>query len=371
MVKVLFLTHNLDGGGAEKVLVNLVNNIDKTKFDVTVETIFSGGVNAENLSKDIKYFCRKKKLFKGASRAYSFFSSKLLYKNIVGKEKYDIVVAYMHGIPTKVLAGAPKGVKKVAWLHSGDMSKISLFKCFPTKSNAIKNLKQYDAIVGVSKTVIDSFSKYTGIKENLYTCYNTNETNLILEKANEKIDFPDIKRPIICSVGRFTEEKGFSRLIDLSYRLNKEGFSHSLMLIGEGKLKEELKKKVIDMQYDKVFFTGYQKNPYAFMSKADMFVCSSYYEGLSTATTEAVILGLPCVSTDVSGAREILEPDTQGIVVENNDESLYNGIKQMFLNLEQGKIDREKIKNSAKKFTVQNTVGKVEELLLAIKEKNN
>ena len=367
MIKVLFLMQNLGGGGAEKVLVNLVNNLDKQKFDITVKTIFDGGVNAERLSSEVKYSCCKKKSFKGVSRVYSMLPSKALYKSIVGNEYYDIVVAYMHGIPTKVLAGAPKNIKKIAWLHTGDMKNMSLFKCFPTKKITIKELKKFDAIVGVCKTVTDNFSAYTGITEKLYTCYNTNETEKILQSAKENVNFPNLQKPIICSVGRFTSEKGFSRLIDISHRLNSEGVSHSLMLIGDGVLRSSLENKVKEMNYNGVYFTGFQKNPYAFMSKADMFVCSSFQEGLSTATTEAVFLGLPCVSTLVSGACEILTPESQGIVVENDTDALYDGIKKMLCRIENGEIDSDKIKRSADKFTVESTVSKVEELLLAIK----
>ena len=370
-MKILFLMQTLGGGGAEKVLVNLVNNLDEEKFDITIKTIFDGGVNAEKLKPSVKYFCKKKKLFRGVSRLYAFLPSKWLYRDIIGKEKYDIVIAYMHGIPTKVLAGAPKDTKKIAWLHTGDMKSIGLFKSFPNRTIAIREMKKYDAIVGVSQTVSCNFSSYTGISENVYTCYNTNETEKIILSAQEVVLIPNIKKPIICSVGRFTPEKGFARLIDISQRLNSEGIFHSLMIIGDGVLRDELKKKVEDMQYGDVYFTGYQKNPYAFMNQADMFVCSSYYEGLSTATTEAVVLGLPCVSTDVSGAREILTPDSQGIVVENTGEALYEGIKQMIGKLERGEIDKEKIKKSADKFTVESTVGKVEELLLTIKEKKD
>ena len=369
MIKVLFLTQNLGGGGAEKVLVNLVNNMDKSKFDITVKTIFGGGVNQQRLNEDVKYACCNKKIFPGVSRIYSYLPSKALYKDIVGGESYDIVVAYMHGIPTKVLVGAPEKVKKIAWLHTGNMSQMSLFRCFPSKKATIKAMKKYDAIVGVAQTVTDSFSAHTGIKEKLYTCYNTNEFDKILQQAEEKVALPEMQRPLLCSVGRFTSEKGFSRLIDISYRLNQEGCSHSLLLIGEGVLREGLQKKVADMQYKDVYFTGFQKNPYAFMKQADGFVCSSYNEGLSTATTEAVILGLPCVSTEVSGAREILTEESQGLVVENTDEALYEGVKQLLARIQQGNIDKAQIQKSAEKFTVEHTVGKVEELLLAIKER--
>ena len=197
-MKILFLMQNLGGGGAEKVLVNLVNNLNSEKFDITIKTIFGGGVNAEKLNKNVKYLCRRKKQFKGISRFYALLPAKWLYRNIIGKEQYDVVVAYMHGIPTKIIYGAPKNTKKIAWLHTGDMKTISIFKCFLTYSRSIRALKQFDAIVGVSKTVCDNFTKRTGITEKVYTCYNTNETEKILLLAKEKVELPCKKKPIIC-----------------------------------------------------------------------------------------------------------------------------------------------------------------------------
>lgn len=368
MIKVLFLVPNLGGGGAERVLVNLVNNMDRSKFDVTVQTIFYGGVNVERMHSDIKYICSNKRTFKGMSRVYAFLPAKLLYKNIIGKERYDVIVAYMHGIATKVLCGAPKGIKKIAWLHTSNMQKMSLFKCFPTKKIAIKEVAKCDAIVGVSKTVTDRFAAHTGIKERMYTCYNTNETDVIEALSKEPCVMPADKRPVLCSVGRFTSEKGFSRLIDISYRLQTEGVKHSLILIGDGALREKLEKQVKDLEYKDVYFLGFQKNPYSYLAKSDLFVCSSYFEGFSTATTEAVVLGVPGISTDVSGAKEILTAETQGMVVDNNDEDLYNGIKQMIEKIARGEIDKEKIKSNAERFGVKGSVEKVEELLTFVVE---
>ena len=369
-MKVLFLTHTLGGGGAERVLVNLVNHMDKSKYDITVKTLFGGGVNAERLDKTITYHCGHFRSFKGISRVLSVIPPSLLYRHYVGNEQYDMVIAYMHGLPTHIVLGAPKGAKKISWLHCGSMEDTSMFHSFVNMKSAIRSLRKLDAIVCVAKQAQREFSRVTGLTENVFTRYNTNETAEILEKSKKEISIQLPEGRIICSVGRFTQEKGFERLVRISKRLNEEGFSHTLLLIGGGQLLNSLKEQTTVSGYDKVIFAGFQSNPYAYMTRADMFVCSSYFEGLSTATTEALILGLPCVSTNVSGAREILgENNEYGFVVENSEEGLYEGIKQMYQSIEDGSFDRTKSAVQAEKFSVHATVEKVEELLDSIMEK--
>ena len=94
MIKILFLINTLGGGGAEKVLVNLVNNMDRGQFDITVETMFSGGVNQTLLKPDIKYICKNAFTMKGISHIYKFLPSKYLYRKYIGRKKYDIIGDY-------------------------------------------------------------------------------------------------------------------------------------------------------------------------------------------------------------------------------------------------------------------------------------
>ena len=80
MTRVLFLIHDLGAGGAERVLVNLVNSLDKTKFDITVLTVFGGGINESKLDSDIKYISKFKKSFPGNTKIFKLFSPVRLYK---------------------------------------------------------------------------------------------------------------------------------------------------------------------------------------------------------------------------------------------------------------------------------------------------
>ena len=104
MKRVLFLIHDLAHGGAEKVLVNLVNNMDRTRFDVTVIALFGGGVNEQFLSKDVRLITCHKKPFRGNSHIMKLFTPKQLYRFYV-KEHYDIVVSYLEGPPARIASG--------------------------------------------------------------------------------------------------------------------------------------------------------------------------------------------------------------------------------------------------------------------------
>ena len=114
MKKVLFFIPNLSVGGAEKVLVNLVNNMDSTKFDITVLTLFDGGVNKQFLKKEIRYrFCFRRE-FRGNSRVLKLLKPETLYRIFI-KEHYDIVVSYLEGPAARIIAGSPNKDTKKIW----------------------------------------------------------------------------------------------------------------------------------------------------------------------------------------------------------------------------------------------------------------
>ena len=132
-MKVLFLIPTLGHGGAERVLVNLVNNLDSSKYQVTVQTLFDEGVNKQYLSPEVRYKSFWKHQFRGNSVLFSLLPSRLLYRMIV-KERYDVVVSYLEGPAARVVSGCPyKDSKKVYWIHIelGDRHKFKVgFRTF-------------------------------------------------------------------------------------------------------------------------------------------------------------------------------------------------------------------------------------------------
>ena len=115
---------------------------------------------------------------------------------------------------------------------------------------------------------------------------------------------------------------------------------------------------------DNVVFLGYQTNPYKYVSKCDLFVCASYAEGFSTAATEALIVGTPVCTVEVSGMKEMLgENNEYGIVTENNEDALYEGIKTLIENPTLLADYKSKASLRAQKFSTTETVNAVQNML--------
>jgi len=364
MPKILFLIPTLMHGGAEKVLVNLVNNLDTTKYDITLYSIFDGGVNKEFLNKNIKYQSKFEKVFRGNSQLMKLFSPKFLYQFFI-KEEYDILVSFLEGPAARIISGCtnPK-TKKIAWIHTDFLTENLASIGFRNFREAQILYNQFNQIIGVSKSVTNSFEKI--LQPNVPVCvrYNVNETEQIRHIALQKLEKPFLKNILnICSVGKITNNKGFDRLLEVHKKLMEEGLSHQIYILGIGEDQQQLEKRIIELGLENSFkLLGFHKNPYQYMSKCDLYVCSSYREGFSTAVTEALILGLPVVSTNCSGAQELLgENNEYGIVTENSTDGIYLGLKEMLANPEKLKFYKEQAKKRGHLFSKKNTVKAVDE----------
>lgn len=120
-----------------------------------------------------------------------------------------------------------------------------------------------------------------------------------------------------------------------------------LLLLGTGEKEQELKKIARDLQIENIIsFLGYKKNPYKYVKNADLFVCSSLYEGFSTAVTESLIVGTPVVTTLCSGMKELLGDNEFGLITDNDEQALLKGIlkllndRQLLLHYKRKAIER-------------------------------
>ncbi len=364
MKKILFFIHDLGHGGAEKVLVNLVNNMDPKQFDVTVMALFGGGVNEQFLKPHIRYQTVFKKPFPGNSHIMKLFSPALLHKWFI-KECYDIEVAYLEGPDSRILSGCPhKDTKLISWIHCTMKSAEDVARGFRSPREAEQCYGRMDAMVFVSQTNRDAFLSlcpYTGRSEVLY---NTNETNEILAQAQEEAELPT-DAFCWCGVGKVVPVKGFDRMIRIQKRLIEDGYDTHLCILGEGVQKAELEKLSVDSGVsDTVTFLGYQTNPYKYVAKCDLFVCASHSEGFSTAATEALIVGTPVCTVEVSGMKEMLgENNEYGIVTDNDEEALYRGIKKLLDDPDLLAHFKKQAALRGKDFSTENTVKAVEDML--------
>lgn len=370
MMKILFLIHDLSVGGAEKVLVNLVNNMDKTKFDITVMTLFDVGINKQFISPDVHYKTCFKHMVRGNSHLMKLLSPRQLHKWLI-KEKYDVEVSYLEGPSARVISGCPyPDTKLVSWIHVEQHSKSLAAQSFRSFTESVKCYQRFDRIVCVSEYVKNDFKSIYPDIANITVLYNTNETEKILELSGEEVE--DVKLTNgeikIGGVGKIVKIKGFDRFARIHCRLRKEGYPIHTYILGIGSDQEMIQEYICAQGEQQSFtFLGYQTNPYKYVSKCDMFVCASTAEGFSTAATEALIVGTPVCTVDVSGMKEMLGDNNEyGVVTENNEEALYRGIKMLLDDSDLLAHYKKQAEIRGRTFSTNNTVRAVENMILNI-----
>jgi len=372
MIKVLFLIHDLGAGGAEKVLVNLVNNMDLSKFDITVMTLFDEGVNRQFLSPGIKYKYCFSKAVPGNSHLMKLFTPGQLHRQYI-KEKYDIEISYLEGPSTRVISGCPwRDTKKIAWVHCTMKNQNDIACSYRSFGEAQECYRKLDLVAFVSKNIKSAFLRQLPLDCITRVVYNTNDSERIITLAQDNTSVFKTETDCVnwCGVGKLTQNKGFDRMLRIQEKLMKEGYKSHLHIIGDGpekgKLEEYCRQNNIS---GSVTFWGYQTNPYKYISNCDLFICASHSEGFSTAATEALIVGTPICTVEVSGMKELLgENNEYGVVVDNNDEALYQGIKKLFDNRSLLNHYKERAKVRGKDFKTRSTVAAVEEMLINLAE---
>lgn len=328
MTKILFFIESLCGGGAEKVLRNLVNAMDKSEFEITVQTLYPNAA-AKYLAPEIEYkFCYPAATAANNARMRLEAALGLTYPLHI-KGDYDIEVAYLECGSTKIMAGSTnKSALKLAWVHCDLAKKADDPTTFAKATE--KYYAKFDKVVCVSDTAKQSYQDLFPKGPQAETVYNTVNDFEIRKNAESFACICRGETPALVCVGRLSAEKGVDRLLKAHARLLKDGHMHSLWIVGDGPDREALE-QYAEMYgiTNTVHFEGFKDNPYPYMADADILACASRYEGFSTFITEGLILGKPIVTTDCSGMRELLGESEYGLITDNDDEAFYLGLKRM------------------------------------------
>lgn len=336
-IKVVFIHDELVCGGAEQALFDLVQLMDKEKFKVTILVQKPGGPWEEkfkNAGIDViyDYSCRRttwnpvtklqnisKKLRIDA--AYRNGGEALL--DVCYPEGADIIVSY--SMWDHVRSGFAPNAKSVKYLH-GNMETNAQFRELILRDREL--LPRYHRIVGVSQGAKEAFIAATGIDKGVEAHFNPMNSDNVRHMAEEPVELPE-DLPLVCAVGRLAAEKGFERLIVIHKRLLEQGIAHRLVIVGDGPDREFVRRTVNAMDaQDSVILAGYQSNPYPYMKKSRFVVCSSFTEGLPVIAIEALCLGVPLVAA-VPSVGEAFGGETCGLITENDNRSLMEGIRKM------------------------------------------
>ncbi len=332
--KIIFLIPTLADGGAERVAselsLNLSNDIERiiVLLDKKISYPYKGKLISLNSPASQNFFL---KIIHFLQRFYRF-------KKLLKQENPDWVISFTEKANIINIITNKKSIisvhiflSKICQGFYGKIYKI-LIKTLYNKTTKIITVSN-----GVRVDLIKNFN----IKENkIETIYNSINLEKINQLAQEKINHLWFKNniPVIITSGRLAKEKGQWHLIRTFAEIKKH-YSCQLAILGQGELEQYLKKLVKDLNLEKdVLFLGWQKNPFKYLAKSDIFVLTSFFEGFGNVLTEAMACGLPIISSDCPcGPREILAPHTNinyqtkdieyaeyGILTPVDDEKLYS-----------------------------------------------
>ena len=368
MIKILFfIDTTLASGGAEKVLKTLVNHMDQTQFDITVQTVWP-----EEADKYLVPGIRYKSVYRERTRlnriCFRLEAALGLTYAMHIKDDYDIEVAYLECAPTKIIASSTnKKAVKLAWVHCDLQKMVSDAGKFVRKAR--RWYKKYDQVVCVSDEVRQSYCQLFGNNPETIVLHNTVDDEEIRAKAMLSCPVAKRKKTAV-AVGRLYKVKGYDRLLEAHNQLIREGLDYDLWILGEGPERETLEKMIrkYDLS-DSVCLLGFQENPYTFIQTADFMVSSSRYEGFSTVVTEALVLGKTVVTTPCSGMEELLGDSEFGIITEDSVEGICKGIKAMLDS--QGALDhyRKRAQERSKTFSLCMTLKKTEDYFAVMAER--
>lgn len=377
--KILIRIGSLRHGGAEKVLVTFLKNLPSDKYEIDLLlNLYSGKYLSEvpnwvnilyinkgemittNRIQDIpqKAF---RVIYQKTLKIFPF----LLYKYILKNKKYDIEFAAIHGFRDEILNSPQKKSKKVVWIHN-DLRKTE-FHDYTDKE--IRKFFGFDKILVISEQIQNDFENLATTEDEknkiirIYNPLDTDEITLKSKLLQNQYTFEKTHITFI-SVGTVFPQKAYDRLLRVHKKLLEEGLAHRLLIIGDGYDFRNIEKLKSELNLNQTAtMLGFTDNPYPYLKQADFFVLSSRYEGFPTVLYEAITLNKKIISTEVSGVNEMLQNGELGLIVENSEEGIYNGMKKALENPESFNQYIEKLENYDSPFTLKNSVERIQTIL--------
>lgn len=340
MKKVFIYIHqSILKGGVEKVFYNLFNNLPDDEYQITVLNYCA------YLTDDVKSV-----FYKGQKHRYWFYYDewsskpvKKFFQRVHNKlmpvilpiwlrmQRFDIAIAAQEGMYAKFVDENIRAKRKLLWIHNDMMLCRFTEKHFESPQDEKACYEHFDGVACVSDSVRQSMLARFGEMNNLYVVYNPIDTNEIDIKLEENLPERGKETLFVC-VGRLVEQKGFDRLLPVCKKLNDEGFKYTVWILGEGSDREKLESYIQKNRLYNVKLLGNQKNPFVYMKQADWILCTSRFEGFNTALQEAAYCGVPIISTETAGTIELLGESQYGIVLENSDQAIEEGMREVLSN---------------------------------------
>lgn len=339
MRRILFIIPSLIGGGAERVLINLLHLLNEHKgFQITLCSAVRKGVyiNAVPSGIEVKYLYKNAFIGKVVEKCVRDFGMHFIMKIRVKRQlrgHYDVGISFLDSIFSEILFyPGPVIDKRMVVLHSSYLSykNKSRFIQGEYKKKLQERYTKLDTIISVSNDVEKEFVEAFGRFRDMRVIYNPINVDQIREKAKEPVEERNDGRIQLLAIGSLIPVKNHMSLLRAAELLVGDGMDFHLRILGKGTLQQTLQAFIDEHKLNEhVELAGFVENPYPMLKSADIFVLSSLAEGLPTVIGEAMVLGVPVVSTNCPGSREILDHGKYGVLTEQDDHALYEGIKKL------------------------------------------
>ncbi len=316
--KILLYYPSFEKGGATQNLINIINYFLKKKIEIF---LFSHKANKKDFFKSNHLKIINSKPIKCMSflpLRWNLALSSAINLNTYSKtlEKDSIIFSMQSHIPAIIISKLNK--KKISIRNSEEPLGATYYADNKFLAFLVLGLKFLfynlsDQIIAISKKSEESLKKIVIFKRKIILILNPYLTKILKIKKKNKS-----KKFSILSVGRITKQKNFDLLIDSVSNLSKKYKNIELTIVGNGNLFEHTHNKIFNLK--NIRLIKWKKNLKPFFLKSDLFVLSSYYEGLPNVLIDAVNYEVPCLATDVSGVRDILIQGKGGLIIPNNDQ---------------------------------------------------
>ena len=352
--KILFVNGHLRIGGIEKTLVDLLNYIDYSKYDVDLLLLEGTGEFLDQLPASvnvIKFDNRKAygpllpTIWSNLKRgdftliAYRLIS---LYANISGKKRlgllrkvlptktqYDIAVAYRTGHCADIVAYTVRSVKKFVWWHNGEFNLNE-----KEKTETAETWSNFDRIVSVSEGCKHLLERqFPSLSDKMCVMYNILDAKKITTEAGSNADRKYSKQTVkqMITLGNLSVRKHVVNAVVATKKLVDSGYiNFHWTIVGDGPERDKLEKMIRDYYVGNyIELIGGKANPYPYIKNADLMVHTSYGEAHCTAILEAMVLKVPCVVTETYIPQDFTIDGETCYMAEQNVESLYHCIVRM------------------------------------------
>ncbi len=351
--------------GAEKSMLELINTLDKDKFEIHLFSLINRGEMFDEVPPNVRIHNKKpdsrtvlgaksflvRTILRSMLTGFNFFSSlPYIIRNLIDQiknkriqfdkifwklisdgaekidEKFDVAIAYLEGGASFYVADHIRADKKAAFIHI-DYKRAGYSR--KLDNGCYNNM---DRIYIVSEEAKSSFLDiYPELLNKVQIFYNIINKSRIIELADEgegfRDDFDGLR---LLTIGRLHYQKGYDIVIPALARLISENYKIRWYVLGEGEIRFELQKLIEKYHLeDKFLLLGAVSNPYTYLKQCDLYVHCTRFEGRSIAIEEAQVLGKAIIASDSSGNREQIEDGVNGLIVKLDEKEIAEAIKKL------------------------------------------